>query len=140
MQAVSRSALQRTATLMLICLLVATGLGCQASINARPKQPAPPPPPPVWQETVTAYELNVRSGPGPKFSGVNVLHRGEMVEILGREGNWIQIRNPRVPFGWVYGAYLTGFGDIPIPKKQSPEEMEIRAVPMGDKPIIPPQQ
>jgi uncharacterized protein YgiM (DUF1202 family) len=122
---------RRIALAALAACLLALMLGCQAQVHTRPAPHAPPPEPtpPVWTETVTAYQLNVRNGPGPNFQVINTLHRGEVVEILGREGNWIQIRNERTPFGWVYGAYLSGFPDIPRPTSHTPEEGEAAPTP-----------
>ena len=74
-------------------------------------------------ESVTAHALYVRSGPSSRARKVDALVEGERVDLLRREGNWIQVNTHRYEGGWVYGAYLTGF-DIPIPK-QGPGAEEI---------------
>ena len=75
-------------------------------------------------ETVTAEALYVRREPSAKAKKVDVLVYGERVDLLMRQGNWIQVNTYRYDGGWVYGAYLTGF-DIPIPKRGAgAEEIE----------------
>lgn len=83
----------------------------------RPQTPPPLPPLPPDQpayrlETVTAAALNVRRSPSKHGEVITVLQKGSTVEIAGRDGDWIQILTPRKQYGWVYGAYITGFKDI----------------------------
>lgn len=80
----------------------------------RPEVPPPLPAPVVDQpnyqtERVIADALNVRRSPSNKGEILTVLQKGSMVEIAGRDGDWVQILTPRRQYGWVYGAYLTGF-------------------------------
>lgn len=55
--------------------------------------------------TVTAFSLNVRSGPGISHSIIDVLHKGQTIEITGSiTDNWVQLKSG----GWVSTAYVTG--------------------------------
>lgn len=70
-----------------------------APAAAEPATPAPKPetPPAATAEkaqgtmTVTASLLNVRSGPGMKHKAVRQLKKGETINVLGTEGNWVKI-------------------------------------------------
>ncbi len=83
----------------------------------QPQMPPPlpllPPDQPTYRvEKVTADALNVRRSPSNQGEILTVLSKGSMVQIVGRDGDWIQILTPRKQYGWVFGAYLTGFEDI----------------------------
>lgn len=52
--------------------------------------------------TVTASRLNVRGGPGTRFSVIDSLSHGKMVEITERNGSWARISDD----GWVHSSYL----------------------------------
>jgi SH3-like domain-containing protein len=75
--------------------------------------------------TVTAYRLNVRAEPSTKARIIEVIARGDAVEVLDRQYGWIKVRTPNNHIGWAYGAYLSGF-DIPKPEKDTPESEEAR--------------
>ena len=53
--------------------------------------------------------LNVRSGPGPGYRVVDVLQRGEEVEVEYCQGIWCAISKPG-PDGWVSANYLSRGG------------------------------
>lgn len=58
--------------------------------------------------TVTAYRLNVRSGPGTNFNVITRLNNGDVVPLTGyRNGNgsWVQIALPNAT-GWVSATYV----------------------------------
>jgi TolB protein len=61
---------------------------------------------------VTAYGLNVRTGPGVAYSIIGVLSRGDVVEVVGKNasGTWLQIAYSGQE-AWVAAVYvdLTGF-------------------------------
>ncbi|NLM84937.1 MAG: C40 family peptidase [Clostridiales bacterium] len=56
--------------------------------------------------TVTASQLNVRSGPSTAYSIVHVLRQGETVEVIGESDGWYQIRLKDGRVGWSSGQYL----------------------------------
>ncbi|MHA6690580.1 SH3 domain-containing protein [Devosia sp. A449] len=49
--------------------------------------------------------VNVRSGPGTSYGVVDVLRRGDRVEVTGCRGGWCYIEK-RGPDGWVSANYL----------------------------------
>jgi len=53
--------------------------------------------------------LNVRNGPGPQYRVVDVLRRGEAVEVDYCQGTWCAISKPG-PDGWVSANYLSRSG------------------------------
>jgi hypothetical protein len=78
--------------------------------------PPPPPPPPVEAVGhVTAYRLNVRSGPGVYYPVLGWLYRGERVQLLGRNnaGTWLKVQASYNFRGWVSGYYIRS--NVPIP-------------------------
>ncbi len=95
---------------LLAGLLLLLG-ACQPQVPP-PLPPLPPDQPTYRTERVTADALNVRRSPSNQGEILTVLPKGCMVEIAGRDGDWIQILTPRKRYGWVFGAYLTGFNDI----------------------------
>jgi len=73
---------------------------------------------PVWpgsaapQPTamVTAYHLNVRSGPGVSYGVVAQAHRNQTVTLAGyrnADASWVQITTPGGVTGWVNARYLS---------------------------------
>ncbi|MCL2287166.1 MAG: SH3 domain-containing protein [Firmicutes bacterium] len=65
--------------------------------------------PPVQQAvntaTVTAHSLTLRSGSGVNHRAIGWLHNGDIVTILSRQGNWVQVETAR-GIGWVFGRYI----------------------------------
>lgn len=60
----------------------------------------------------TAYAtspVNVRQGPGPGYRVVDVLRRGEAVEVDYCRGTWCAISKPG-PDGWVSASFLSRGG------------------------------
>ncbi|MBI4231126.1 MAG: SH3 domain-containing protein, partial [Planctomycetes bacterium] len=50
---------------------------------------------------MSATRLNVRSGPGQNHTQLFVLERGDRVQVLGREGEWIRVRPPQGCRVWI---------------------------------------
>ena len=86
-----------------------------------PATPSPPTPTPVTIQ-VTAYKLNVRSGPGTAFERVTQVQKGAQLQAIGRNraGDWIRVRLTTGETGWVAAQY-TDIGDhiqsLPIASK-----------------------
>lgn len=57
------------------------------------------------KEAFAATPVNVRTGPGPGYAVVDVLQRGERVEIDYCRGTWCAVSR-RGPDGWVSARYL----------------------------------
>jgi hypothetical protein len=76
---------------------------------------APPPPPPDPTGTVTAYKLNVRSGPGLHYGIMGWVYRGQQVRLLGRNraGTWLKVEVAPGFRGWAHTKYLRT--NVPIP-------------------------
>lgn len=75
----------------------------------------------AWQATATT-SVNVRSGPGTNFRVVDVLQRGERVEVEYCRGSWCFINQYQYgPNGWVSANYLAQAGwQPPRPQPQPP--------------------
>lgn len=70
--------------------------------------PIPPQPTSLGTATVTSARLNLRQGPGPSFEIIQVLNRGDALNLLGRnaEATWAQVRTVGGVQGWVYAPLL----------------------------------
>lgn len=84
---------------------------------------------PVWvfgdfinpeNQRVVATMLNVRAGPGQEHASLGVLLKGERVEILGRQGNWLKIKAPIGTYGFVAAEYLQTISLGGAPKASGP--------------------
>lgn len=69
------------------------------------------------QNTVTAYSLNVRAGPGTEYRVLGFLRQNEVVEVLevNPVGTWKKIRSAAGLTGWCSARYLANFSDDPPP-------------------------
>lgn len=91
------------------------------------------PPPGTAQATVTAQFLNVRAQPNPTATILNVISRGQIYPVIGRNFNtsWLQI-NMHGTAGWVNASYVAAAnlqgvpitdgsgGTVPTPVPQPP--------------------
>jgi Tol biopolymer transport system component len=74
---------------------------------------------------VTAYGLNVRTGPGTAYPIIGGLIRGDVVEVVGKNaaGDWLQIAYPTgaESRAWVAAAYVDLTGSlVEVPKVAAP--------------------
>ncbi len=67
---------------------------------------------PVFADATALTTLNVRSGPGSGYRLVDVLHRGEIVDVVGCEPGWCYVHTSRAG-GWASAGYLAGLVDRP---------------------------
>ncbi len=67
-----------------------------------------PPPPLTGLATVNTGAQNVRSGPGANFSIIDRLRRGDVVTLVGRNGDarWVQVVTSSGVNGWMSARYL----------------------------------
>jgi uncharacterized protein YraI len=64
--------------------------------------------------------VNVRSGPGTGYGAIDVLQRGEQVDVQDCRGSWCFVEK-RGPDGWVSASYLSRGGyDRPRPPSYDP--------------------
>jgi SH3-like domain-containing protein len=70
--------------------------------------------------TLKSDEVNVRTGPGPRYPIDWVFKRkGMPVEIVAEYENWRKIRDFQGASGWVYQGLLTGKRSFVIPTKMA---------------------
>ncbi len=62
--------------------------------------------------TVTAYALNVRTGPDIAYPPITVIYAGHYVTLLGRDtwGVWVKIRTASGTEGWVHTHWINTHG------------------------------
>ena len=98
---------------LLLALCFGLAVGCQTA--APPPPPPPPEAPPVVQERpapppetvhVTGSKLNVRSQPTTNAATVARVRKGDTLTVLGRDGDWVQVKLADGTSGWVSGKYV----------------------------------
>ena len=57
--------------------------------------------------SVVRDDINMRAGPGTSHEALWSLPRGYPLQVIGRRGNWLQVRDFEQDLGWVYRP-LTG--------------------------------
>ncbi|TEU15029.1 MAG: hypothetical protein E3J21_14360, partial [Anaerolineales bacterium] len=123
--------------LSIIALLV-TGYGQAAGCVASGPAGAP------LVATVTAYGLNVRSGPGVAYPIVGGLSRGDAVEVAGRNaaGTWLQIAYSgqgelNGQEAWIAAAYVDLTGSLEAVPEVSAPPMPTPPAAMESRPTVP---
>ena len=56
--------------------------------------------------SVDRNEINMRSGPGTDHASQWLLGRGYPLEVIGKKGKWLQVRDFEADKGWVYGPLV----------------------------------
>ncbi len=83
------------------------------------EQPTPSAPTTGLKGAITADAINVRSEPNEGSASLVVLHRNDVVMVVGRNasGTWAQVQSGDIT-GWVGSAYVTmlqgKFNDVPV--------------------------
>jgi len=80
---------------------------------------APQPPNASATGIISAYRLNVRSGPGTWYGVVTQVAQGQSVSLLGRTSysDWLLIQAPNGFTGWINANYVqsgTAFHTLPV--------------------------
>jgi len=99
---------------VLIAVSVFFGLaGCKTAAPPPPPVPVPvvpaaeaKPTPPQEYVRVTGSRLNVREQPATSAAAVARVKKGERLAVLGRDGEWFQVRLADGATGWVHGKYV----------------------------------
>jgi len=97
---------------VLIAVSVFFGLaGCKTAAPPPPPVPVVPaaeakPTPPQEYVRVTGSRLNVREQPNTSAAAVARVKKGERLAVLGRDGEWFQVRLADGATGWVHGKYV----------------------------------
>lgn len=79
----------------------------------------------VKDNLVIADKLRVRASRGTNFNILGILHRGDTVEILAKDGDWLKIAPPKGFSGWIKENYITlseETADEPSPKDLPPTQ------------------
>ncbi len=96
---------------------------------------------------VTGNRVNVRSGPGLHFKSIAKLSKGQPVEVVRVEQDWLQIKPTAECFGWISSdlvqieeSFPTDFGPVDASPAISARLPEFRAneEPLPTPTIIPP--
>jgi len=107
------------ATALSVIALLVTGYG--QAVGYAASVPAEMP----LAGTVTAYGLNVRTGPGTAYPVIGALSQGDTVEVVGKNvtGDWLQILYSAGTEGrgWIAAAYVELTGSLAeVPEVSAP--------------------
>ncbi len=86
--------------------------------------PIPPTPIPPTVTPVRAYivagnaGVNVRAGPSTSYARLGYIEPGDRADLIGRSGNWWQIRYNDAP-AWVSGDWVTAFDADDVPQVEA---------------------
>lgn len=89
-----------------------------------PATGGPPTTPTGPTATVITGRLNVRSGAGAGYPVVDVVSRGDVLPIVGRDSasKWLQVRTPSGRIGWVNGDFTRKAGNVGQAPVESPSQ------------------
>jgi uncharacterized protein YraI len=97
----------------LVALSMLGGLAACKTVVPPPPAPVPvvpaaevKPTPPQEYVRVTGSRLNVREQPTTGAAAVARVKKGERLEVLGRDGEWVRVRLADGATGWVHGKYV----------------------------------
>jgi uncharacterized protein YgiM (DUF1202 family) len=112
----------KSRTILAVCVLILSSLACGQYVGTPTPAPTTLPPSPTPAATVTpqatgtaedvqtaivrAALVNVRTSPGGEVVGQ--IEAGQEVEIVGTDGDWVQIADPE---GWVWAGCLSGINE-----------------------------
>jgi hypothetical protein len=62
--------------------------------------------------SVIAALLNVRAGPGPNYGIIGQVRKGEVMDVTGESGGWLEVVTPGGQKGWVDARYTAPIVDV----------------------------
>ena len=77
---------------------------------AVPESP-PEPAPKKGDGVISGERVNIRTGPGTDHGRLYQSFKGDKVEVVGREGEWVKILLPKSVSGWIASQYLAKDSD-----------------------------
>ncbi|MFA7503165.1 MAG: SH3 domain-containing protein [Burkholderiaceae bacterium] len=69
--------------------------------------------------SVDRNEINMRTGPGTEHKSIWMLSRGYPLMVIGRKGDWLNVRDFESDEGWVFGP-MTARKPHMVVKSQGP--------------------
>lgn len=73
---------------------------------------------------VTGFNVNLRAGPGTKYSILGQVSKSEKVNIISKEDGWYKIEAPYGTAGWIQDSHLDlvseNLANIPMETKETP--------------------
>ncbi|MBX3081938.1 MAG: DUF3380 domain-containing protein [Anaerolineae bacterium] len=103
-------------------------------VTPTPPTPVAPTPTPSGQQAqvITASGINVRSGPGVQFAAITALPNGTIVDVTGREGDWLKIRTGSIE-GYALAQFMQLITATPHPTRgyliENPDLLNLDLVP-----------
>jgi hypothetical protein len=92
--------------------------------------------------TVKEDRTEVRCGPSPdaKMYVTNVLRRGDVVEVVGAQGDWLAIKPPPHSFSWINSRFVQRIGEsqswVVMTDPDAPVPVRIGSDQLDEKPNV----
>ncbi|MBM3889854.1 MAG: SH3 domain-containing protein, partial [Verrucomicrobia bacterium] len=86
---------------------------------------------------VAKNNVNLRAGPGTNFSVVGKINKGEQIQVVKKEGDWVQIKPTANCWAFIAARYLHA-GITPGIARPAPPPALIAAAPAAPTPSAPP--
>jgi|GEM_PF-774678 len=81
---------------------------------------------------VTAHRLNLREKGSSKSRIMNVLKKGDELEIMSRKGKWLEVKTEDGIQGWVFSRYVTELSTVSAePPVSAEKEVEKKTLSMA---------
>ncbi len=96
-------------------LFYPTDIDQVVALLENPPEPAPESKTPAAGDKVIVTtgpdNLNLRSGPEITYLIIDILNSGAVLDVIGTEGDWLEVITPKGKEGWVHGNYVELYTD-----------------------------
>ena len=92
-----------------------------------------PDPDPALLGAINAQSVNLRGGPGTDYNRIGTLTADTTLDLLGRHGDWLQVRTPQGTVGWVSSELIIA-GDYIV--RRVPVAQNIPALPQPEPQVV----
>jgi hypothetical protein len=104
--------------LLVVCLLTGAAVALRFAATATKGAPTPTRSPTSKAVAVVNVDnANVRVGPGLSFDEVAIVHKGDRLEVRGRNGDskWVAVTLPNQDEGWISASSVNvSVGNVPV--------------------------
>jgi hypothetical protein len=81
--------------------------------------------------------VNIHARPSNGGAKLGILRAGQRVEVVERDGGWVQVADSAGVLGWVYGSFLTTEGSGNAPRRSHATTVSHEAAPEGSIIVFP---
>jgi cell wall-associated NlpC family hydrolase len=92
-----------------------------------------PEPDPALVGAINAQSVNLRGGPGTDYNRIGRLTADTTLDLLGRHGDWLQVRTPQGTVGWVSSELISASNYV---VRRVPQAQDIPALPQPEPQVV----